>query len=133
MRVLACFLVFAAFGCGSDDGGGGGDPPDASPDAMVQGAQNGLGQTCTVAATCPSDPPHECVFLNSGNPNLGYCSPICTIDADCTNGYTGPGTPTCFVPNQSNRCSVQCPTDTCPGDLVCADLGGGAVKICVTQ
>jgi hypothetical protein len=130
MRTLSLVFLLAILGCGSGDDA----PPDNDdPDAMVAGPVNGLGMTCTVAAECPSDPVHDCVFLASGNPNLGYCSPVCATDPDCTTGFSGPGTATCFVPGQANLCSVTCATDLCPGDLICADLGGGGVKICVTQ
>jgi hypothetical protein len=121
-------LVLATIGC---DSGSSNPPNNDIPDAMP-GPQNALGSTCTASAECPAMPQHTCVFLSAGNPNLGYCSPPCTTDPDCSTGFSGPGMATCFVPGQPNVCSIICES-ACPGDLVCADLGGGGVKVCVTQ
>lgn len=116
---LAVLLGLSVAGCG-----GGEDP---TPDAPPAGPVNALGAACTSAAECPSDPAHTCVFLTVGDPNLGYCSPVCAGNEDCTNGYLGPvtGVISCFTPNDPAACSIECtgPAD-CPDPLECVATGG---------
>jgi hypothetical protein len=113
-------------------GGDGGDAP--APDAAA-GPSNRLGDTCSDDDPCPSDPPHQCVFLSVGNPDLGYCSPVCATNDDCREGYTGPpsGELSCFVPDQPDACTIVCemPAD-CPGQLSCVATGG-PVSVCTTE
>lgn len=72
------------------------------------------------------------MFLNSGNPDIGYCSPVCSDDIDCTTGYEGPGDPTCFTPADPNACSIVCNMSVdCPTGLECI-ITGGPVNICAT-
>jgi hypothetical protein len=120
---LVLALVLAIVGCGADR-------DDSS------GAGNALGKQCTTATDCPSAPPHECVFLESGNPTLGYCSPMCTVDDDCRAGYAGPasGSPYCLVPNQSGTCSISCTqTADCPAELECVVVEGRPFNFCTTR
>jgi hypothetical protein len=129
---LALFLLFA---CGGDDDGGGGGGADAAGGGGIDAAaaENHLGETCSDADPCPAD--HNCVYLGIGNPDLGYCSPICASSADCLDGYSGPatGTVTCFVPDQPDACSIACETgDDCPGDLACVTTGG-PMSFCTTE
>lgn len=119
--LAACTLLFALPAC-SDDGG---DPPpdvDAmNPDPGV----NGLGQTCTGVGDCPDNPAHTCVILNIGDPNTGYCSPVCNDTPTCTTGYNGPGVVDCFTVNDPNACSINCTADQqCPAGLDCVATGG---------
>ena len=123
-------LLLAA-GCGGDDDGGGADA-SRSIDAMVAGG-NHLGELCSDADPCPAE--HNCVFLNAGNPDLGYCSPICATDDDCRDGYTGPasGMLSCFVPDMPDSCTIVCGTGAdCPGELACVATGG-PVSVCTTE
>jgi hypothetical protein len=133
--VLATSLV-ALVACGVGDAGGpGGGGADAGASAADASSGNALGQTCTDTAGCPTSPAHQCVFLTSGNPSLGYCSPVCSTDADCQTGYTGPSTGglTCFVPNVPQACTITCSTTAdCPGDLECK-VTGGPVNVCATR
>lgn len=124
-RGLAVALAVAALGCGGDDDGGGGGADAAS-------GANHLGEICSEADPCPGD--HQCVFLTVGDPDLGYCSPICATDADCQDGYSGPasGMLSCFVPDLPDACTIVCETgDDCPGELACVETGG-PVSVCTT-
>lgn len=118
----ATLCIFAACG-GGDDGGGDVDAAIDAPPAVV----NALGQVCGSPADCPQDPPHTCVFLTIGNANQGYCSPVCTVTEQCTDGYLGPATGIveCFTPNDPQACSIECtgPAD-CPDTLDCVATGG---------
>lgn len=130
---LILFLMLAAAGCGGDDDGGDGGGSSDAASADGQAADNQLGRTCSTSDPCPTS--HQCVYLSSGNPDLGYCSPQCTTEQDCLDGYDGPstGTVTCFVPNQPNLCSIACDTVAdCPGELACVETGG-PVKVCTTE
>lgn len=130
LSVLAFALV--AFACGGDDDGG--DGSDA-PSFDAAGSANHLGEPCSETMACPTTPLHQCVFLNAGNPNLGYCSPVCATDTDCTDGYTGPATGdvSCFVPDQPDACTIVCEAQAdCPPDLVCVPTGG-PVSVCTTE
>lgn len=132
---LLCCLLVACIDSGSDpesDDTGSVDAGAGVADAEV--SSNALGQTCAEQTDCPADPPHQCVVLQSGNPELGYCSPSCGSDADCAADYTGPanGTPTCFVPDYPEACSILCDVDAdCPTGLECK-ITGGPVNVCAT-
>ena len=135
-RALAvAALLFCA--CGGDDDGGGDAADvsfvDGSTAADASAAANHLGETCSDADPCPAD--HQCIYLSVGNPDLGYCSPICAGDQDCRDGYTGPatGTLTCFVPDHPDACTIACETtDDCPGELACVATGG-PFSVCTTE
>lgn len=117
--------IAAALACGDD--GGGGSAADARPGADGPTSTSVLGTLCTPGVDdCPSG---ECVILESGSDTTGYCSPVCTNDGQCTDGYTGPGTPTCFVPDQPNRCTISC-TDACPTGLECFVPMGAPMGFC---
>ena len=125
--LLAAVLLVA---CGGDDDGGA--DSGGAPDAAA-GSQNSLGETCSDSDPCPGE--HQCVYLEVGNPDLGYCSPTCATDEDCGEGYTGPatGTLSCFVPDQPNACSIGCQdTADCPGELACVSTGG-PMSFCTTE
>jgi len=129
---IAALLLFA---CGGDDDGGGdgSGSVDAAPAIDGSAAANHLGETCSDADPCPAD--HQCIYLTVGNPDLGYCSPMCAGDQDCRDGYTGPatGTLSCFVPDHPDACTIACETsDDCPGDLVCVETGG-PFSVCTTE
>lgn len=137
-RWLSAALLVSCFAWLACDAGTTNPRPAAdaanAADATAQ-ALNGLGTECTTVADCPTMPEHNCVILTLGNPNLGYCSPACTVDQDCINGYTGPstGTLSCFVPNQPNSCSIGCAaTADCPGNLECK-ITGGPFNFCATR
>lgn len=121
--IALCALVWLA-GCdGTGDTPG---TPDAQPDAPLQSI-NGLGQLCDDANPCPQSPAHTCVYLNSGSQVQGYCSPNCTVDQECRDGYTGPDATraTCFNPTVPDTCTVSCDLDEhCPGDTKCLATGG---------
>jgi hypothetical protein len=99
----------------------GGTPPPLPPPAHA------LGQVCDSADSCPDWPVHACVTLSVGSQVQGYCSPSCSTDQDCRNGYDGPsgGTPYCVNPSAPNTCTIECeaPTD-CPDGLDCVSTGG---------
>jgi hypothetical protein len=127
--VLVALPLALLLGCGGDD-----SSDAAAPDAAA-GSSNRLGDTCSDADRCPSDPPHQCVFLSVGNPDLGYCSPVCGTDDDCRLGYTGPasGALSCFVPDKPDACTIVCEaTEDCPGQLSCVATGG-PVSVCTTE
>lgn len=127
---LAALLLLA---CGGDDDGGTGSADASATADAAADAANHLGETCSATDLCPAD--HQCIYLSVGNPDLGYCSPICAGDQDCSEGYTGPatGTLTCFVPDHPDACTIVCETgEDCPGELVCVETGG-PVSVCTTQ
>ena len=135
MRGLALLAVLLLACGGDDDSGGEGGGADAAGGGAIDAAagENHLGETCSDSDPCPGD--HQCVYLAIGNPDLGYCSPICATSTDCSDGYTGPatGTLTCFVPDQPDACSIGCETvDDCPGDLACVSTGG-PMSFCTTE
>jgi len=130
---MATLFVLLLAACGGDDDGGS-VSADASTPADATAA-NHLGQRCSAELPCPSSPPHQCVYLTSGNPDQGYCSPMCIEDTDCSDGYTGPATGqlSCFVPGMPNVCTIVCDTVAdCPGDLACVSPGG-PVNVCTTD
>jgi hypothetical protein len=104
-------------------GGGGSDPPqsDAPPSTPQHYDVCQMG----VAADCPAGDSCQVRTLLGGSTTWGYCSPPCTEDLNCEMGYTGPGTPTCFMPDE---CMIVC-TDACPTGLTCLETGG-PVRIC---
>lgn len=132
---FALFLAVGSLGCGDDDGTADtgtadtgtadtGTSADAAGDAS---AGNALGTPCDTAnPTCPAG--HTCaVFpLMGGSMTLGYCTPMCMDNSDCSDGYTGPGTASCFAMGQ---CAITCmmPNGTdgvCPTGLTCLPTGG---------
>ena len=135
MRRVAILVLLAGLAAcgGDDDGGGGADAGGGGGADAGGGGENHLGETCSEADLCPAD--HQCVFLEVGDPDLGYCSPICQSDADCREGYTGPasGQLSCFVPDQPDACTIVCQgPDDCPGELACVATGG-PVSVCTTE
>lgn len=74
---------------------------------------------------CPAD--QECVFppLPDGSTTEGYCSPVCSADSQCTDGFEGPGRAACFIPP---ACLISCDQayadGTCPVGLTCLPTGG---------
>ena len=134
-RLALIALCALLLGCGGDDdGGGGGGGVDGGGGGFDAAAgENHLGETCSEADPCPGD--HQCVFLSVGNPDLGYCSPICASDQDCRDGYTGPagGMLSCFVPDTPDACTIVCESVAdCPGELACVETGG-PVSVCTTE
>ncbi len=110
----------AASAVTADAAAGTADAATGGPDAMPSG-DNALGVRCGPGnPECPAD--HTCVIqgIPGGSQMQGYCSPICNDNADCTDGYDGPGTALCFV---ANECSISC-TDACPEGLECLSTGG---------
>ena len=90
---------------------------------------NELGRVCAmgVPSDCPAD--HTCQIrgVQNGSTTMGYCSPPCAVDADCGTGYSGPGTVTCFQPDE---CLIVCDS-TCPSGLDCLPTGGPTgVMVC---
>ncbi|MEN0067365.1 MAG: hypothetical protein AAGA48_34865 [Myxococcota bacterium] len=74
---------------------------------------------------CPADQTCYMPPLPDGSTTQGYCSPSCSEDAECTDGFFGPGTATCFVPP---FCLISCDQafgeDLCPEGLTCLPTGG---------
>lgn len=110
---------------GGSPPGGGNAPDGGTPDVGGAGgapAENPLGQVCGDGlAQCPA--PTDCVIqpLIGGSETEGYCSPACTLPAECTEGYTGPGETTCY----GGTCVFTCATDDeCPEGLSCLPTGG---------
>jgi hypothetical protein len=101
------------------------DSGDATPraDAAVPEAY----EVCRSGMPADCAPADSCQFpaVPNGSTMLGYCSPPCTTNPDCALDYTGPGTPTCLMPDV---CMIVC-TDACPTGLTCMDTGG-PVKVC---
>lgn len=131
MRFFAVLSLIMFVGCDVDNTSPSADA--ALPAADAAGPTNALGTECADTAACPDD--HNCVKLTSGNPDVGYCSPVCSDETDCADGYTGPSTGilSCFVPNVPNSCSIQCNTTAdCPLTLECVD-NGGPFKFCTTS
>jgi hypothetical protein len=132
-RLLPCAVLLLAACGGGDDDGGEASAADAATAVDASASDNHLGETCSDGDPCPGD--HQCIFLSVGNPDLGYCSPICADDGDCGDGYTGPatGTLTCFVPDHPDACTIGCDdTADCPGDLTCVETGG-PFSVCTTR
>ena len=150
MRALAlALLVLLAIGCesgglevetdttdtGDEASSDTGEPADDTPGDDLGDAVNALGEECMSEEDCPTNPGHLCVFLNSGNPNVGYCSPVCASDLECAAGYEGPATSevACFLPSGEPGCSLLCDADAdCPGNLTCF-ITGGPVNVCTTR
>jgi hypothetical protein len=133
LRLLPLAVLLLAACGGGDDDGGESSAADAAGAVDAAASDNHLGETCSDADMCPDG--HHCIYLSVGNPDLGYCSPICATDDDCRDGYTGPatGTLTCFVPDQPDACTIACDDSAdCPGDLACVETGG-PFSVCTTQ
>jgi hypothetical protein len=79
------------------------------------------GDVCATAtpADCPTDFTCEVRGAIGGATDRGYCSPVCGGDGDCTDGYAGPGDPTCL----GSACIIVCDAD-CPAGLTCLPTGG---------
>lgn len=78
----------------------------------------GLGD-CPAGQECFSPP------LPNGSTTQGYCTPSCSVEADCTDGYFGPGEASCFTPpNCLISCSQAYQDGTCPEGLTCIPTGG---------
>jgi hypothetical protein len=109
--------------------------PGGTTDAGAGTSVNALGVQCTPSGNeCPSNPPHRCVILRTGNPNAGYCSPVCATAQDCSRNYTGPGMLFCEVPGQPGACAILCATAAdCPTGLSCIGPMGSPNKVCTTQ
>ena len=118
IAVLVCLI--AACGGGSSDPADARPPDSAGPSAYA---------VCTmgVPTDCPAG--YSCQIRNlvGGSTTMGYCSPPCSTDPDCGTvvGYTGPGTPSCFMPD---ACVLTCTAD-CPAGLTCLPTGG-PVDVC---
>lgn len=121
-------LLFGA-GCGGDQSD---TDPKTTPTAetgettpKVTG-ENEWAQLCGDGlAKCPAD--HHCFMapVPAGSSTQGYCSPDCSVDTDCTDGFVGPGTALCFSPPD---CLIDClqayGDDQCPKGLTCLPTGG---------
>jgi len=98
------------------------------------GPPNVLGQVCDTDNPCPIAPAvHTCITLSIGSQTQGYCSPNCTVDEDCQDGYSGPlgGTPYCVNPSRPNTCTIQCASVVdCPTGLDCV-AAEGPTSFCV--
>ncbi|MEM6925792.1 MAG: hypothetical protein AAF602_02590 [Myxococcota bacterium] len=74
---------------------------------------------CPDGQSCYSPP------LPDGSQTQGYCTPACSVDEDCTDGFSGPGDPSCFNPP---ACLISCDSafmdGTCPEGLTCLPTGG---------
>lgn len=113
---FSCLLLLAA--CGDGDA----ETPDAGVDEGMPMTVNALGELCSADGDCPAD--HSCVIppLPSGSTTDGYCSPNCATTDDCTDGYEGPGSISCFMPPS---CFISCGSDDdCPTGLTCLPTGG---------
>jgi hypothetical protein len=116
---IATLLSFTV-ACG-DDGSGSPGMPDAAA------GENALGVPCGESQPdCPAG--HTCAILGlpDGSDTMGYCTPACTEDADCMEGFTGPGSASCF---RDMECVVSCETEggtdgVCPAGLTCLSTGG---------
>lgn len=74
---------------------------------------------CPADQTCYSPP------LPMGSTTQGYCTPVCAVDADCTEAFFGPGSASCFVaPNCLISCDRAFTDNTCPEGLTCIPTGG---------
>ena len=99
------------------------DAPPATPDATAPGPYT----VCTmgVPGDCPALFSCQIRNVTGGSTTEGYCSPPCSNDPECGAGYTGPGTPTCFMPD---ACVLVCdstgPAPQCPPGLACLQTGG---------
>lgn len=157
---LGLLLAIPACGGGDDDGGGDGSQIDAADNGgtidgggggggidAAGGAAVAIGTTCDPADadSCGSG---QCLPLDgAANP---WCSKACTMqgstnDPACSEGYTGPGLPGCFVqvtgditgdfcgiicdaPN--NVCGNTTCDGTCPGDMTCGAPNGQNISFC---
>jgi hypothetical protein len=112
-NMLASIALVGLAACG-----GGSDPPqsDAPPSTPQHYDVCQMG----VASDCPAGDSCQIRQLMGGSTVWGFCSPPCADSLACEMGYTGPGTPTCFM----NTCLLVCPDDACPTGLACLDTGG---------
>ncbi|MEM1023000.1 MAG: hypothetical protein AAGD10_10045 [Myxococcota bacterium] len=103
-----------------------GGPTSACGVADTSGPVNALGQLCGDGLPeCPAD--HTCATppLVGASATQGYCTPICAGNPDCTDGYDGPGRPSCFT---APECVISCDNPMaageCPDGLTCLPTGG---------
>ena len=111
-----------------------------------QGACQAVANPTSVCATCKASsyPPQNCPSANTvcliddEVQGAEYCAPVCTVDADCPNGYAegGCGFPSLVLQQCSHDtdcsagavCMVQAESATsycsCTSDSECAGLGG---------
>ncbi len=101
---------------------GGGDSGPAGGGGMGGGGAPGgtsLGQTCKLDTRCPDG---AVCAVSTLNPDLGYCSPDCTSDAQCS--FAGPGVGRCILALGSakvDNCGIVCgPADACPSGFRCS-------------
>ncbi|MEO0326029.1 MAG: hypothetical protein AAF447_23975 [Myxococcota bacterium] len=120
-RTLLVLPLVLLLACGDDDG-----TATATSMDMTTGGTNALGQLCGDGEPdCPAD--HGCVVFSliGGSATQGYCSPLCENDADCNEGFAGPGSASCF---RSPECAISCTTPMspgeCPAGLTCLPTGG---------
>ena len=74
---------------------------------------------------CPADQNCFMAPVPDGSTTQGYCSPSCQVDADCTDGFVGPGTALCFnPPNCLIDCLMAYGDNQCPEGLTCLPTGG---------
>jgi hypothetical protein len=83
---------------------------------------NPLGQLCGEGLPeCPAPTSCEIQPFPDGSTTQGYCSPVCTTPSECTDGYEGPGDPTCY----GGACVFSCAdASECPDGLACLETGG---------
>ncbi|MEO0601486.1 MAG: hypothetical protein AAF211_08625 [Myxococcota bacterium] len=121
-------MLLSLAACGTDDGDSpvetaetaetGEAPIEFGPNDWSTPCGGDLGD-CPDGQSCYSPP------LPDGSTTQGYCTPTCSVDADCTDGFSGPGDASCFV---APACLISCErayTDgTCPEGLTCLPTGG---------
>ena len=112
-------------GISADAGADSGPRPDSATTPDASGGDSGggtspLGTLCNDTKMCPS--PYTCASMNRGGGDDGFCVRTCTAPADCTTGYSGPGTPTCADTSSGEQCLILCTTASqCPSNLTCID------------
>ncbi|MBK8236544.1 MAG: hypothetical protein IPK74_13390 [Deltaproteobacteria bacterium] len=105
----------------------GGDPPP----------EVGEYEDCA-AATCVDG--SDCIELTDLPANDAFCSPQCTVDADCPAGPGGDALPVCALSDamavDPTNCVLLCEYDgldygTCPGGMSCTSIPGQTTSISV--
>ncbi|MEM9073559.1 MAG: hypothetical protein AAGE52_34025 [Myxococcota bacterium] len=149
MKTPLCLSLLMILACGDDDRPGGMDSGPGTDSAVADTSvadtavadtavadtavgedagdvMNFLGQVCGEGLPeCPAE--HTCTItpLPMGSTTQGYCSPNCATTDDCTNGYAGPGRPSCFfAPQCAISCDVPMGAGQCPEGLTCLPTGG---------
>lgn len=122
---FACLAVFLS-ACNGDPEETDTDAPATADTDTDTPQPNDWGSLCSTAQPgCPTD--QECAFppLPDGSITEGYCSPVCQVDADCTEGYFGPGSASCVpAPTCLISCSTAYADGACPEGLTCLPTGG---------